>query len=243
MVLRSNGTIFVWVSTQSKGLLLIMNWAKETPHLLLRILKFFAVFVFISIQTSPSFSDEKQYSKISDIIEQHLMIKEDVIQSVKAGTTQLEKACSFNTNLPQSDTALNLDEGFQIVQKDHDVSQRFFADLNNSIQKIRLEKTSTYRNNCSIISNLLGNAREKETLCESTKNVLSFLDRLNISVEADKKLIDEKLSVMENLFSMKAQDCVSTNFPDEIYENMQTIVEPIDTIVRNEFRQATEITN
>ena len=89
----------------------------------------------------------------------------------------------------------------------------------------------------------MGNAREKETLCESTKNVLSFLDRLNISVEADKKLIDEKLSVMENLFSMKAQDCVSTNFPDEIYENMQTIVEPIDTIVRNEFRQATEITN
>ena len=243
MVLRSNGMIFVWVSTQSKGLLLIMNWAKETPHLLLRILKFFAVFVLISIQTWPSFSDEKQYSRISDIIEQHLMIKEDVIQSVKAGTTQLEKACSFNTNLPQSDTALNLDEGFQIVQKDHDASQRFFADLNNSIQKIRREKTSTYRNNCSIISNLLGNAREKEKLCESTKNVLGFLDRLNISVEADKKLIDEKLSVMENLFSMKAQDCVSTNFPDEIYENMQTIVEPIDTIVRNEFRQATEITN
>ena len=100
-----------------------MNWAKETPHLSLRILKFFAVFVFISIQTSPSFSDEKQYSRISDIIEQHLMIKEDVIQSVKAGTTQLEKACSFNSNLPQSDTALNLDEGFQIVRKDHDASQ------------------------------------------------------------------------------------------------------------------------
>ena len=94
-----------------------MNWAKETPHLLLRTFKFFAAFVFISIQTSTSFSDEKQYSKISDIIEQHLMIKEDVIQSVKAGTTQLEKACSFNTNSPQSDTALNLDEGFQTVKK------------------------------------------------------------------------------------------------------------------------------
>ena len=139
--------------------------------------------------------------------------------------------------------ALNLDEGFQTVKKDHDISQRFFNDLNNSIQKIRREKTSTYRNNCSIISNLLGNAREKETLCESTKNVLSFLDRLNISVEADKKLIDEKLSVMENLFSMKAQECVSAQFPDEIYENMQTIVEPIDTIVRDEFKQAIEITN
>ena len=42
---------------------------------------------------------------------------------------------------------------------------------------------------------------------------------------------------------MKAQDCVSTNFPDEIYENMQTIIEPINTIVRNEFRRATGITN
>ena len=171
------------------------------------------------------------------------MIKEDVIQSVKAGTIQLQKACSFNSNSSQSDTALNLDEGFQAVKKDYDTSQRFFSDLNKSLQKIRREKTTTYRNNCSIISNLLGNAREKETLCESTKNVLSFLDRLTISVEADKKLIDEKLSVMENLFSMKAQDCVSTNFPDEIYENMQTIIEPIDTIVRNEFTQATEITN
>ena len=113
------------------------------------------------------------------------MIKEDVIQSVKAGTTQLEKACSFNTNLPQSDTALNLDEGFQIVQKDHDVSQSFFADLNNSIQKIRREKTSTYRNNCSIISNLLV-MPEKRNIVRKHKNVLSFLDRLNISVEADK---------------------------------------------------------
>ena len=36
---------------------------------------------------------------------------------------------------------------------------------------------------------------------------------------------------MENLFSMKAQDCqVSANFPDEIDGDMQTIVEPIDTI-------------
>ena len=138
-----------------------MNWAKETPHLLLRTFKFLAAFVFISIQTSTSFSDEKQYSKISDIIEQHLMIKEDVIQSVKAGTTQLEKACSFNTKSPQSDTVLNLDEGFQTVKKDHDISQRFFNDLNNSIQKIRREKTSTYRNNCSIISNLPGECQRK----------------------------------------------------------------------------------
>ena len=220
-----------------------MNWAKEAPHVLMRTFKFFAVFVLILIQTSNSFSDEKQYSKISDIIEQHLMIKEDVIQSVKAGTIQLQKACSFNSNSSQSNTALNLDEGFQAVKKDYDTSQRFFSELNKSLQKIRREKTTTYRNNCSIISNLLGNAREKETLCESTKNVLSFLDRLNISVEADKKLIDEKLSVMENLFSMKAQNCVSAQFPDEIYENMQTIIEPIDTIVRDEFKQAIEITN
>ena len=48
---------------------------------------------------------------------------------------------------------------------------------------------------------------------------------------------------MENLFSMKEQNCVSAQFPDEIYENMQTIVEPIDTIVRDEFKQAIEITN
>ena len=84
---------------------------------------------------------------------------------------------------------------------------------------------------------------EKKKLCVKAQKMSSAFDRLNISVEADKKLIDEKLSVMENLFSMKAQNCVSAQFPDEIYENMQTIVEPIDTIVRDEFKQAIEITN
>ena len=41
---------------------------------------------------------------------------------------------------------------------------------------------------------------------------LAFLDRLNISVEADKKLIDEKLSVMENPILDESASQVSHNF-------------------------------
>ena len=67
-------------------------------------LLFFTLFNIITCYSSSPIANELEFSRVASDLEQKILIKSDVIEAVRTGVSQLQKACDLETN------KLNLDQ-------------------------------------------------------------------------------------------------------------------------------------
>ena len=212
----------------------IKNPKKTKPFWILIVVTFFSTF------SLSSFADELKHSKIAGALEQKLLIKNDVIESVSVGVLQLGKACNFEKNKNENNLEIQ-NQLFENIEARFENLNQFIQDIELSISKIRKDALQIVRSNCGILGQFIGNGQTDKKLCENTKEKIKFIDRLQPSLEKNKNLGKLQFSTLSTLFDIQTMQCTTQNFSEKIYKETQSVLMPLDASIKNELLEALKL--
>ena len=194
-------------------------------------------FLAVSFHAS---ADEIRFSQIASSLEQKLLIKNDVIESLNVGVSQLEKACDLEKD--KDDNKLENENPF--LQKSKSEKERLnelIQELNVLVGATRDNALKTVRSKCGILGQIMGTNAADKQLCESTKNKIEFIDRLKPSLEKNKKLENLNFITLSTLFGIETAGCTTQNFSEKVYTEMRSVLNPLDASIEKSFEEALEL--
>ena len=201
---------------------------------------FFIMLMFLSAVSFQAFADEIKFSQIASSLEQKLLIKNDVIESLNVGVSQLEKACDLEKE--KDDTGLENQNLFlQNSNSEKERSDEFIQDINVLVSTTRDNAIKTVRSKCGILGQIMGTSTADKQLCESTKNKIEFIDRLKPSLEKNRKLENLNFNTLSTLFEIETAGCTTQNFSEKVYTEMQSVLKPLDASIEQGFEEAVEL--
>ena len=203
----------------------------------LLFVSFFTIFAFYD---TSSLADELTFSRIASDLEQKILIKSDIIEAVRTGVSQLQKACDLENNEINDDTK-NKNPLFEEIENNFLNEEIFREKTQNTLMSYRANALQTYRTNCSILGQIIGSNKTKKSTCENAKGTVEFVDRLIPSLNKNLELEKMRLSTLITLFQIEELQCTSPTFSNKIYTEFQTVLEPLNSSIVEEFLQASEL--
>lgn len=200
----------------------------------------FILLMLLSAYSFHAFADEIRFSQIASSLEQKLLIKNDVIESLNVGVSQLEKACDLEKD--KDNNGLKYKNSF--LEKTNSETERlyeFIKIMNISVNATRDNALKTVRNKCGILGQIMGTSTADKQLCESTKNKIEFIDRLKPSLEKNIKLENLNFNTLSTLFEIETAGCTTQNFSEKVYTEMQSVLKPLDASIEQGFEEALEL--
>ena len=194
-------------------------------------------FLAVSFHAS---ADDIRFSQIASSLEQKLLIKNDVIESLNVGVSQLEKACDLEKD--RDDSGLENENPF--LQKSNSEKERLdelIQDINVLLSAKRDNALKTVRSKCGILGQIMGTNAADKQLCESTKNKIEFIDRLKPGLEKNRKLENLNFITLSTLFGIETAGCTTQNFSEKVYTEMRSVLNPLDASIEKSFEEALEL--
>ena len=186
------------------------------------------------------FADEIEFPKIAGVLEQQILIKNDIIESVKTGVSELQKACDLENNQEANDTQNN-NPLIQETKNDFIAAQKISLETRQFFISERKKSVESYRNYCSILGQIIGNKSSQKETCEKTKNKIEFIDRLIPSLDKNTELESIRSLTLNTLFQMEKLKCTSPNFSSKIHTEIKTVLQPLDASIGEEFIRASKL--
>ena len=185
-------------------------------------------------------ADEIRFSQIASSLEQKLLIKNDVIESLNVGVSQLEKACDLEKDKDDS----RLENRNLFLQKSSSKKERldeFIQDINISVNATRDNALKTVRSKCGILGQIMGASAADKKLCESTKNKIEFIDRLKPSLEKNRKLENLNFNTLSTLYGIETAGCTTQNFSEKVFTEMRAVLKPLDASIEQGFEEDSKL--
>ena len=198
------------------------------------------VLMFFSAVSFNASADDIRFSQIASSLEQKLLIKNDVIESLNVGVSQLEKACDLEKD--RDDSGLENENPF--LQKSNSEKERLdelIQDINVLVSATRDNALKTVRSKCGILGQIMGTNAADKQLCESTKNKIEFIDRLKPGLEKNRKLENLNFITLSTLFGIETAGCTTQNFSEKVYTEMRSVLNPLDASIEKSFEEALEL--
>jgi hypothetical protein len=199
-----------------------------------------SLFILIMLFSAVSFNshaNETELLKVASSLEQRILIKNDVIETLNIGVSQLEKACGLEKNKEQNSLIdKNLFTEQLIIKKRR--FDEFTQNLNVSINTARNNALKIVRNRCSILGQLLGTDPSDKQLCENTKNKIEFIDRLNPIIANNVSLENLEFNTLSTLVEIEYAGCTTNSFLEKIFGEIKTVLEPLNTSIENELKES-----
>lgn len=198
---------------------------------------FFFLWVILSSNSFYASANEIHFSKIASSLETKLLIKNDVLESLKIGVSQLEKACDLEKNKAENGL-VNKNPFLEQSNIKKQLSEEFSQSLIASIDTIRGNAIKTVQNKCGILGQMMGSSPTDKQLCQNTKNKIEFIDRLKPVIDNNVKLKNLEYNSLSTLFEIESAGCASKNFSKRVFDEIQSVLDPLDTSIENELKEA-----
>ena len=195
--------------------------------------------VFLIVRNTV-FADEIKFPEIAGVLEQKISIKNDVIESVKTGVSELQKACDLENN-QEANGFQNANPLIQATKNNFNNAQKISFEIRQFFISERNKSVESFRNNCSLLGQIIGNKSSQRETCEKTRNKIEFIDRLFPSLDKNDRLESARSLTLYTLFQMEELKCTSPNFSSKIYAEIKTVLEPLDASIEEEFIRASKL--
>lgn len=197
----------------------------------------FILLMLFSAVSFNSYANETELLKVASSLEQKILIKNDVIETLNIGVSQLEKACGLEKNKEQNSL---IDKNLfteQLIIKERRFDE-FTQNLNVSINTARNNALKIVRDRCGILGQLLGTDPSDKQLCENTKNKIEFIDRLNPIIANNVSLENLEFNTLSTLVEIESAGCTTNSFLEKIFGEIKTVLEPLNTSIENELKES-----
>ena len=198
-----------------------------------------SITIFLLVRNTV-FADEIEFPKIAGILEEQILIKSDIIESVKTGVLELQKACVLEKNQEANDPK-NTNPLIQESKNDFNAAQKTSLEIRQFFISERKKSVESYRNYCSLLGQILGDKNSQKETCQKTKNNIEFIDRLIPSLDKNAKLESIRSLTLNTLFHMEELKCTSPNFSSKIHAEIKTVLQPLDSSIGEEFNRAAKL--
>lgn len=203
-------------------------------------LLFFTLFNIITCYSSSPIANELEFSRVASDLEQKILIKSDVIEAVRTGVSQLQKACDLETNkLNNNPTSQN--PLFEEIKSNFINAEIFQKKTQNALMSYRTNALQTYRKNCTLLGQIIGSNETDKDTCENAKQTVEFVDRLLPSLNKSMELEKLRSVTLNKLLQIEQLQCTSPMFSEKIYKEFQSVIEPLNESIVDEFVRASEL--
>ena len=203
-------------------------------------LLFVTLFIVNAFHGTSTFADELEYSRIANDLEQKILIKSDVIEAVRTGVLQLQRACDLETN-KLNDASKIENPLVKEIKSDFTDSEVFREKTQNTLVSSRTNALQTYRNNCSLLGQIIGSDETNKNMCKKAKGTIEFIDRLIPSLNKSMELEKLRSVTLNTLLKIEQLQCTSPMFSQKIYKEFQSVIEPLNDSIVDEFVRASKL--